>query len=267
MDITELKKLLDNSEAGGFFRPVCLDSVDSTNEYIKREAAAGAGEGLLATAEEQTAGKGRSGRSWVSPKEEALYFSFLLKPQLPPENVSALTLVMGLSVAQAVREYPGLETGIKWPNDVVIGGRKICGILTEGSAHEGNIDYIVIGTGINVNNSKFPKELRDKAVSLKMESGGMPASRECVLALVLDKFCKNYRIYLQTGNLEGLLPDYNELLVSKGKEVRIEDPAGAYTAVSGGIDESGRLIVTRDDGTSERISAGEVSVRGIYGYI
>ena len=267
MDINELKKLMSSTEAGSFFRPVCLETVDSTNDYVKREAAAGAREGLLVTSEEQTAGKGRSGRTWESPRGEALYFSFLLMPELSPENVSGLTLVMGLSVAQAVREYPGFETWIKWPNDVVIEGRKICGILTEAAAHSGMIDYVVIGTGINVNNSRFPKELKDKASSLLLAGDGVSVSRECVLALVLEKFYQNYRIYRQTGNLAGVISAYNDLLVSRNREVRVEDPAGPYTGISHGIDSLGRLLVEKEDGSREWITAGEVSVRGLYGYV
>ena len=267
MDLSELKKLMGNTQAGGFFRPACPDIVDSTNECVKREAAGGAREGLLIAADEQTAGKGRSGRSFYSPKGEALYFSFLLRPPLAPEQISGLTLVMGLSVAQAVREYPGEETFIKWPNDVIVGGKKICGILTEAAAQGGEADYVVIGTGINVNNKTFPKELRDRATSLFLEGGGIPVSRESVLALVLEKFYVNYQNYTETGNLEGLISAYNDLLINSGREVRVEDPLAPWSGVSEGIDESGRLLVRKEDGSREAVSAGEVSVRGLYGYV
>ncbi len=305
----ELAGLLERSGDDGFYRLVYCRTCDSTNECVKREAAKGAPEGLLVVGEEQTAGKGRSGRRWVSPKGEAVYFSFLLRPGLAPDHVSALTLVMGLSVAQAVRElFPGTlgpEVGIKWPNDIVIRGRKICGILTEAGAEDGRIDWIVIGTGINVNNTAFAPEIRDRAVSLRLaleecrrnpasgsgEDGGpgrdsssgnaaalpsepaaMPPespviSRAEVTAAVLARFHRNYGIYLETGDMEGLTAAYDSLLVSRDREVRIEDPSGAYTAVSRGIDRLGRLAVEREDGTVEYVSAGEVSVRGIFGYV
>lgn len=262
----DLAGLLHESGDDAFYRLKYYESVDSTNECVKREAAEGAEEGLLIVGEEQTAGKGRSGRSWVSPKGEAVYFSFLLRPDLRPENVSALTLVMGLSVAQAVRETLALDVRIKWPNDIVIGGKKICGILTEAAAREGRIEWIVIGTGINVNNTSFDETIRDRATSLLMEAG-RTVSRAGILAAVLGFFRKNYVRYMEYGNMSNLIGDYNRLLVSRGEKVRIEDPAGPYTAVSYGIDELGRLLVKRDDGGEERVAAGEVSVRGIYGYV
>ncbi len=242
---------------------MCFETIDSTNEGIKREARKGAEEGLLFVAAEQTAGKGRSGRSWVSPRGEAVYFSFLLKPKLPPENVSALTLVMGLSVAEAVSGI--LPAGIKWPNDIVVRGRKICGILTEAEAESGQIGWIVVGTGINVNNTAFDGTIRDRATSLRIELGRNVPIPEITVA-ALRAFHRNYKAYMRRGDMTELIPRYNEYLVNRGKQVRIEDPAGAYTARARGIDELGRLIVERD-GKEERIASGEVSVRGLWGYV
>lgn len=315
----ETEKLIHENGADSFFDLRYFACVDSTNEVVKREAARGAAEGLTVIGEEQTAGKGRRGRSWKSPAGESLYFSFLLKPSLPPQHISLLTLVMGLSVAQAVRELYQLDAVIKWPNDIVIGQKKICGILTEAivptaiapaagdparheaggnaapsgaaagdhtnqdcvscTAHAGPAVHdparigIVIGTGINVNNEAFPEELQDRATSLRLELG-QEASRSAVLAQTLSCFRKNYEICLKTGDLAGLQVAYNALLVSMNREVRIEDPRGPYTAVSRGIDAGGRLLVERkmttETGTTvipEAISSGEVSVRGLYGYV
>ena len=215
----------------------------------------------------------------------------MLKPSLPPQHISLLTLVMGLSVAQAVRELYQLDAVIKWPNDIVIGQKKICGILTEAIVPTAIVPAaivptaiapaagdparigIVIGTGINVNNEAFPEELQDRATSLRLELG-QEASRSAVLAQTLSCFRKNYEICLKTGDLAGLQDAYNALLVSMNREVRIEDPRGPYTAVSRGIDAGGRLLVERkmttETGTTvipEAISSGEVSVRGLYGYV
>ena len=244
--------------------------VDSTNNVIKREAAAGAPEGLVIVAEEQTAGKGRRGRNWSSPAGESIYMSILLMPALAPERLSELTLVMGLSVAQAVSGLYGLDAAIKWPNDIVIDGRKICGILTElftvPNSSGAEARRIVIGTGINVNNEVFPEELAERAVSLRMLLG-KPVSRGPVLAGTLLAFRENYRICLATGDLTGLRKPYNSRLISFNKPVRIEDPRQPYTGISRGIDETGRLIVEKSGGGIEAVSSGEVSVRGLYGYV
>jgi BirA family biotin operon repressor/biotin-[acetyl-CoA-carboxylase] ligase len=291
-DVTEnwFQKAVDILHERGdrFYELRYFKTIDSTNEAVKRAAAEGAAEGLVIVGEEQTAGKGRRGRNWKSPAGESVYMSVLLKPVLPVEALSELTLVMGLSVAQAVSGLYGLDAAIKWPNDIVIRGKKICGILTEliperthrgtGSAPDAAPDTtgsnpgtpapcsIVIGTGINVNNTAFPAELADKAVSLRMIRGEK-TSRGRVLAETLLCFRDNYRICLRTGDLSGIQEAYNSRLISRGRPVRIEDPRGPYTGISRGIDTSGRLIVERSDGKVEAISSGEVSVRGLYGYV
>lgn len=264
----DLRNFLHLQGEDEFYDLHYYESVDSTNECIKREAKKGAKEGLLIVGEEQTAGKGRLGRSWKSPGGESSYFSFLLRPAFAAEHAAALTLVMGLSVAQAVREVVTLPTEIKWPNDVVVNHKKICGILSEAEAGtDGRMEYVVIGTGINVNNQKFDGELADKATSLKIEWGGRDVSRALVTATTLKYFHSNYRKYQKTEDLSEMMTDYNFLLASRDRQVRVEDPAGAYVAISRGIDEKGRLIVEKEDGTEERISTGEVSVRGLYGYV
>ena len=263
----KLEEYLKGYGTKDFYEVRCYEETGSTNEDIKIAAAEGAEEGLVITADEQTAGKGRSGRSWKTPRGESAAFSILLKPELPPEQISAVTLVMGLSLAQTVKDYLGLEAAIKWPNDVVIGGKKIGGILTEAHTTEGKIDWIVVGTGINISNQAFDPAYADHATSLSHELNGEKLSCEQIVAAVLARFLWNYRIFLMTGDLTGIRNAYNELLVSRGKEVRIEDPAGAYTAVSQGIDPSGALIVTLEDGSEQKIAYGEVSVRGLYGYV
>lgn len=291
MWIDDFRSIMKDTGEDKFYDTHYFGRVDSTNEVIKRAFRTGklllspdgegtvqgehdtdrnldpveAREGLLVIGEEQTAGKGRIGRKWESPAGESVYFSFMLKPKVDPAHVPALTLVMGLSVAQAVRSVLAQTARIKWPNDIVIHGKKICGILTEAQAGQGGLDYVVIGTGINVNNQKFPPELKD-ATSLALEEGKR-VPRALILAAVMKAFHSNYRKFCEAGDMSTLVSDYDFLLVDKDEKVRIEDPRVPYVAVSRGIDEYGRLNVEREDGTKEKIATGEVSVRGIYGYV
>ena len=233
--------LLVKESADDFYKKILYrESTGSSNEWMKEAGAAGEPACTVGIAEEQTAGKGRLGRTWVSPKGENIYFSLLLRPDAAPRHAASLTLVMGLSTAQAIRETTGLPVGIKWPNDVVINHRKVCGILTEMKADPEKIDYVVIGIGINVNQTEFTEGISATATSLRLEADMQEIDRADLLVSVLRHF---------------------------RERVRIEDPKGPYTAVSKGIDATGALIVVREDGTEERISSGEVSVRGLYGYV
>lgn len=242
------------------------ESVDSTNNWAKRLAEDGAPQGTVVIANEQTAGKGRRGRKWVTPKGAAAAFSILLRPDMPPERASMLTLVKGLSVAQAISSLYGLEAKIKWPNDVIVSDKKICGILTEMSAQVDYINYIVIGTGINTNLKEFPEEIRDKATSLLIETGEK-AMRAELIGAVLERFEGNYEVFSKTWDLEGLLEAYNDVLVNLDREVRVLEPKNEYTGIARGINAMGELLVEREDGQITRVYAGEVSVRGLYGYV
>ena len=269
----ELKELLEQ-ETDSFYTVLPYKSVDSTNEELKRmirscREGEELPEGLTAAAAEQTAGKGRLGRSWESPMGESAYFSFLLRPAVPVENISMLTLLMGLSVAEAINELYMADAAIKWPNDVVIGSKKICGILTEAFFQTGaDIPYVIVGTGINVNNPSFDGELEEKALSLRMFLG-REVSPAQITACVLRRFAFNYHLLLVNCDLRRVKDRYNAILVNKDRDVRVEDPRGPYTGIARGIDDFGRLAVDRTDRDSGRvyISSGEVSVRGLYGYV
>lgn len=240
--------------------------VDSTNDWAKRLAKEGAPEGLVCMADTQTAGRGRLGRQWASPAGDSISMSLLLRPQISPSQASMLTLVMGLSVVQACRSLLGVDAWIKWPNDMVIHGKKVCGILTEMTLQGSQIDAVVIGTGINVNQTDFPEAIQATATSLALEYGQNMDRRE-VLDAVLAAFERNYELFLQTGDLRSLQEAYNQVLINRGNEIRVLDPKGAYNGISGGINENGELLVTKEDGTCEAVYAGEVSVRGVYGYV
>lgn len=237
-------------------------SVDSTNDWAKRESLAGEPDGGVYIADTQTAGKGRRGRSWKSPALTSVAMSILLRPELPPEDISMLTLVMGMAAADGMSEASGLKLGVKWPNDVVCGGKKLCGILTELIQ---DTMTVVIGIGLNVNVPSFPEELAGKATSLSLETGRL-LGREEVTAEVLRFFFRYEKIFLETQDMTGLLDRYNRILVNTGQRVRVLDPAAPFTGTALRVNRRGDLLVRRDDsGTVEEVFAGEVSVRGIYG--
>lgn len=250
-----------------------FDEIDSTNMAAKRIAEESAGEnwhGVVVVAEEQTAGRGRRGRGWSSPRGTGLFFSILLKPEIAPGNASMLTLVKGMAAVKGISEVTGLEPQIKWPNDVVLNGRKIVGILTEMSAQIDYVNHIVVGTGINVNQTEFPQEIAQTATSLKLElqkeGKDKPLSRAQLLDAVLQYFEQYYEVYLKTEDLSALREEYNDMLVNRERAVRVLDPLGEYEGKALGINDRGELLVQREDGIC-KVSSGEVSVRGIYGYV
>lgn len=248
---------------------VYFPETDSTNIQVKRLAEAGSPEGTLVVAESQTAGKGRRGRNWSSPPGSSIYMSYLLRPKIPPYSASMLTLLAGMACARAVREETGLEAKIKWPNDLVLKGKKICGILTEMSTELEEIHYIFTGIGINVNQTEFPEEIRDMATSLKLESEkkGENFSRSALIASCMKWFEHYYEEFLLQGDFSKLKEEYEGMLANLGREVVVLDPAGEYSGICRGIDETGRLLVELPGREVRAVLSGEVSVRGIYGYV
>ena len=238
---------------------------DSTNEWEKRLSREGAQHGTLAVAEFQNAGKGRLGRRWQAPEGSSVMMSLLLKPEFEPQYASMLTVVMGLSVAQAVEKL-GVQVSIKWPNDVVMSRRKICGILTEMGLNGNKIREVVIGVGINVNLKEIPTELQDKATSLYLETG-KTYDRVQVLARILESFEKNYEKFIRTCDLSGMIEEYNQLLANRNQPVRILDPNHPWEGTALGINQQGELLVRDEQGKIQIVRAGEVSVRGLYSYV
>lgn len=260
----EVKSRLSTSWAGCQVR--YFDTLDSTNICAKRLAEEGAPNGTLVIADRQTAGRGRRGRQWETPKGTAIAMTILIRPDLRPEKASMLTLVMGMAVAKALNELLNLQCRIKWPNDVVLDGKKICGILTEMSTEINVINYVVIGCGINANITDFPEELKDKAMSL-CTAVGHEVNRAEVIQHCLEYLEKYYDIFEQAGDMSLLLDEYNSMLVSVGSEVCVLETSGEYRGISEGINEAGELLVRREAGRVEKVYAGEVSVRGVYGYV
>ena len=245
---------------------IYYEQLDSTNAEIARLASESAEHGTVVVADEQTAGKGRRGRQWESPAGENIYMSILLRPDCVLDRAPMLTLVMAYSVAKVIRGIGFKDVQIKWPNDLVLSGKKICGILTEMQLKNTEIDFVVVGVGINVNTSKFPEELKDIATSLCLESG-RAFDRRMIVESVVGYFKKAYQQFLQTQDLEFLREEYNDMLANVGKEVRVLEPGNEYTAYARGINSEGELLVRTKEGEEKRIYAGEVSVRGIYGYV
>ena len=215
----------------------------------------------------RSGGKGRQGRIWTSPPGENIYMSLLLwKPEIKTVSASQLTLVMGLSVAQGIEALTGRKAGIKWPNDVVYSGKKICGILTEMRIQEGKPEHIVIGVGINVNQTEFSPELQDKATSVFLETE-KKADRISGIARVMEYFEKNYRKFLRTEDLSLIKENYESLLLNKDRQVRIIEKTGQWQGIARGINNRGELLVEDSRGYMHEIMSGEVSVRGLYSYV
>lgn len=260
----ELKSQMEDGLAGSHLE--YHEELDSTNNRAKRLGEEGAPDGTLVTADYQTAGKGRRGRGWVSERGTGIWMSLLLRPDIPPSSASMLTLVAAMAVVRGIKESTGLDSSIKWPNDIVMNGKKICGILTEMSAELEHIHYVVIGIGINANIREFPEEIREKATSLYLESGETVV-RSRVIAAVMKAMNRYYQVFVESGDLSGLLEEYEEHLVNRGREVLVLAPGGEYRGTSLGIDKTGELLVQLKDGTVNHVVSGEVSVRGIYGYV
>lgn len=242
------------------------EEIDSTNVCASRLASEGAGHGSLVVARRQYAGRGRRGRSWESPDGDNIYMSLVLKPDFPPDKAPMLTILTAHSVALAIGKTEGVNPQIKWPNDLVIGKKKICGILTEMKLADNEIAYVIIGVGINANMEHFPKDIEDKATSLRLELG-RTIDCETVIGSILEQFEKDYDAFVKHQDLSFIQEEYNELLVNRGRQVRILEPGNEYEATAYGINSTGELLVQKKNGEMETVFSGEVSVRGIYDYV
>lgn len=242
-----------------------FDVTDSTNTQAKSLGEGDAPNGTLVVAGKQESGRGRRGRSFESPAGTGIFMTLLLRPEIEPQNASMLTLVSALAVAKGIEHMVDLPVQIKWPNDIVINGKKVCGILTEMSAQMDYVNYIVIGIGINVGNEEFPEEIKDVATSIYLESG-KHVNRAMLIEKILEEFEDYYELYEKTQDLSSLVKEYDSYLVNRGQKVRVLDSKEPYEGKAMGITDRGELIV--DTWEARRlVSAGEVSVRGVYGYV
>lgn len=249
---------------------IFLESVDSTNNYLKALSSQGKAKyGDCVIANEQTGGKGRLGRSFSSVADKGIYFSYLVNPKgQSPATLSQITAWTSVAVRDAIYEFCGIKTGIKWVNDLVVGNKKLCGILTEMSVvgESGEADNVVIGIGINVNQKgeDFPEEIRKIATSLSLETGKVQ-NRAKLCALLTEKLDKLVKDF--PTDKEYYLSEYRKSCAILGKKIRIIKNGEQRTGTAADIDDNFGLEVEFDDGKKETVTGGEVSVRGFYGYI
>lgn len=246
----------------------CFESIDSTNTYAKQIALQGAPHGTVIVADRQTGGRGRLGRSFHSPGGQGVYLSALLRPECPPEKLMHLTCAVAVAMCEAVHAACGIRPGIKWTNDLVFGKRKLGGILTELSVDSktGLVSSAVIGIGINCcqQSGDFPEEIRQIATSLAMETGKTVDRSALIAAMIRSLQEMDRGLLLEKA---AILKVYRASCVTLGQSVSIlrADTVTHGTALD--IDEDGGLLVRMEDGSVQTVASGEVSIRGMYGYV
>jgi len=235
-------------------------SVDSTNDVARELAREGVLEGIVVLADEQKAGRGRRGRRWLAPAGTCLLFSLLLRPPLPPHQCQRLTMACSLALAEAIESHTGLAIGLKWPNDLLIGGKKVGGILTELGVEKEQLEYAIVGIGLNVNlDFTLPEvaSLKEQATSLAQELG-VPVAREPLLACILNRLEARY-----LALCSGWSPhqEWTARLAMLGQQVMISGPDGEMKGQAEGVDKDGALLLRLEDGRVMRVLAGDVSLR------
>jgi BirA family biotin operon repressor/biotin-[acetyl-CoA-carboxylase] ligase len=230
----------------------------STNDLALKLAARGEPHGTVVVAEEQTAGRGRLGRSWYSEKSSGLYASVILRPPLAPAAAPILTLMAGVAAHRAVCDTTGLAADIRWPNDLLVNGKKVCGILTEMSAELDRLHFVVLGIGLNVNHTQMPAELRETATSLRIETRRLCARAHLFVAL-LKELEKHYRLLLKEGNAAITERWAAASTFARGKRIRVTSGAGEFLATTAGLEPSGALRVRCEDGREESFVSGELA--------
>lgn len=260
-----------------------FENIDSTNKKARELALGGCPHGTLISADTQWSGVGRRGRNWCSEKGVGVYMSMLLRPKVEADKAHMLTLVAAMAVQKAIcilqnqskrikdaeispnANFAETKPRIKWPNDIVLNKKKICGILTEMNLNGKEIDFVIVGIGINVNNNFFPEEISQAASSLSLELG-RDIEKEQLITEVWKQFGVYYGQFLETSDVSLFQKEYEEALVNKEEKVKVLDPLGEYVGTARGITNTGELIVDTER-EIRYVSGGEVSVRGIYGYV
>jgi BirA family transcriptional regulator, biotin operon repressor / biotin---[acetyl-CoA-carboxylase] ligase len=231
---------------------------DSTNRVAMELGYASEPEGTVVIAEEQTAGRGRAGRQWHSERGTGLYFTLLLRPKLAPAQAPLLTMLAGLSAHAAIQVQTGLQPELKWPNDLLLNGKKIGGILTEMHAEPSAVRFVIVGIGINVNQENFPAELASVATSLRKESGKWNYRLELLVRL-LKQFETDYQLFLREGPRFVVERFQSVSNFAKGRRVRVDTGSNSYTGTTAGLTPEGLLQVARDNGPVTTVIAGDVT--------
>ena len=258
-DILAPKILRKRLAAGAFGKRIHhFFKTDSTNSVAMGLGEAGEAHGAVVIAEEQTAGRGRAGHSWHSEKTNGIYMTVLLRPAIAPQQAPLITLVAGLAVREAIIEETGITPDLRWPNDLLFGKKKFCGILTEMNAEQDRIHFVAVGIGINVNHERVPEGLAGIATSLRIETGRVH-SRVEIVARLLRHLESYYNRFLSEGP-EAIVARVSEVSsFARGKRVRIESAAETYTGTTDGLEPGGLLRVRRDDGRILPVIAGTLS--------
>lgn len=241
---------------------VFFDEIDSTNDFLKKNVMEFP-EGTVIVAKSQTNGRGRRGNNWENGESDSVFMSFLVKPNVKFDSLLRISLVCSLSVLQALK-FTGIDVGIKWPNDIIINNKKVCGILTECVTHKNGLNSLIIGIGMNVNNSSFNGSLEDKATSLFLE--GVDTNIPFVIASILSAIEKNYYTYLQYG-FGFFINEYKKRCININKDVVV---INGDTKVNGKIidvNRDGTLLFESEDGKTSNLLSNEISIRGVNGYI
>ncbi|OGF47314.1 MAG: biotin--[acetyl-CoA-carboxylase] ligase [Candidatus Firestonebacteria bacterium RIFOXYC2_FULL_39_67] len=237
----------------------CFNEAGSTNEIAIKLAEGKVSEGAVVIAEKQTAGKGRLGRKWISPSGSGLWFSIILKPKINPQHSAKLTFISGLAVLDAIKSVTGLKAGLKWPNDVLVNGKKVCGILTEIKAGPDVINYQVIGIGVNVNlnENAFEGLLKNSATSLSVEAG-KEVSRLKLLKEILKNIETGYELFKKEG-FEPFLSRWKEHSVTLNNKVKVKGLLESFEGIALDIDDDCALILRLSSGEKKRVLSGDVS--------
>ena len=268
-DILDGKALEMRMKTGKTIKKIIhFDSIDSTNTMAKALASQGEMEGTVVIAEEQTGGRGRLGRQWISPKGTGIWMSMILRPEIEPSEAAKITQVAAAAVTMAIRESTGCDAGIKWPNDIIINGKKVCGILTEMSGELNSVNFIVLGIGmnVNVNREDFPLELQNIAASIK-EFSVKTVSRKEMVVKIFEKFEELYADFVYHKSIKCSLDICRKYSVTLGKQVRIIQRGRETLGEALDITDEGELVIKDLEGNIQKVVSGEVSVRGITDYI
>ena len=233
----------------------------STNDVIEKFARDGAAEGIVVFAEKQTAGRGRLGRNWVSPSGKGLWFSILLRPPFPPQSVTRLTIATATSLARCIRKSTGTNAQIKWPNDILINGKKVAGILTELRAELDHVKYVILGIGLNVNLglTDFPGDVAKLATSLRI-AASRTIDRPALAADLLSHLDSDYK-RIKEGHFHAVSEEWEEMSCTLGREVQIQCGDRLIKGRAESLDPDGALLVRTQHGRLERILGGDVTLR------
>ena len=235
-----------------------FDAIDSTNDYALKLAKEGAKEGTVVLSESQSKGKGRLGRSWFSPSGANIYLSIILRPQMPTSQIPLLTFAAAIAVAKSIRDVTNLDADIKWPNDILIRGKKVAGILSEMGAEKDKVNFAIVGIGINVNLDKkdIPLELIDKATSIKIESNSL-IDRTNLICRIIENLEEWYNLFERKG-INDIIKEWKRLAITIGRDVKVQSGNSFVEGRAVDIDENGALLIKDRDGIIQRVLSGDI---------